>query len=260
MTKKRFHQFVIVEKGPVNSAVMDFLKGRVYQVENQFIEKFNDEKYDQIPDLIRSLESEGLIIEVDQSAWIPVNQKNDEEDEEMAFMIEIEKGADLVLVKQAFADFNLSGIDYYGEYPPLEIIPEVAVTQAEKDFEACVELSRVTADFVRLREPHYRFNREFNSCWGKKIAVMRDGKVRPCIYSEVIIGDLNSEPAEDIIERARSYWEITKDRVKKCRDCELRYICFDCREIARRKENDLYACNPHCSYDPYTGTWDGEST
>ena len=28
---------------------------------------------------------------------------------------------------------------------------------------------------------------------------------------------------------------------------------FDCREIARRESNNLYAPNPYCSYDPFTG-------
>jgi radical SAM protein with 4Fe4S-binding SPASM domain len=256
--KKRFHQFVVIEKGPVNSAIMDFLKGRVYQVENEFIKKFEEAKYEEIPDFVHSLQEEGLIIEVEEKAWIPVIEPDEEDDEELSFMIEIEEGADPALVKRRFSDFTLSGINYYGEDPPAEIIPDVAVSQAVVDFDACLELSRVTAEFFKLKETHYRFNREFNSCWGKKIAVMRDGKVRPCIYSEVVIGDLNTEPAADILERARGYWEITKDKVKRCRDCELRYICFDCREIARREENDLHAPNPHCSYDPHTGKWADE--
>ena len=51
------------------------------------------------------------------------------------------------------------------------------------------------------------------------------------------------------------YWMLTKEKVTKCKDCELRYICFDCRETARKYKNYLYATNPNCSYNPYSGKW-----
>lgn len=59
-----------------------------------------------------------------------------------------------------------------------------------------------------------------------------------------------------MLEKAKKYWLITKDRIKKCKDCELRYVCFDCREIVKRKTNDLYASNPYCKYNPYKGIWE----
>ena len=104
----------------------------------------------------------------------------------------------------------------------------------------------------------YYFNMRFNSCWGKKIAVTKDGKVRPCIYSEIIIADLKRSQLRDIIEASKRYWDITKDKIDRCKDCELRFVCFDCREIPHRATNNLYAANPYCFYDPYQGIWQGE--
>jgi radical SAM protein with 4Fe4S-binding SPASM domain len=96
---------------------------------------------------------------------------------------------------------------------------------------------------------------QYNTCWGKKIAITKDNKIRPCIFSEIIVGDIQKNDIYDVIEKIRKYWTITKDKVEKCRDCEFRYVCFDCREIAMRKTNDLYGSNPYCGYNPYTGIW-----
>jgi MoaA/NifB/PqqE/SkfB family radical SAM enzyme len=49
--------------------------------------------------------------------------------------------------------------------------------------------------------------------------------------------------------------EIVSYSKKLFKGCELKYVCFDCREIASRKNNDLLAANPYCLYDPYTGVW-----
>ncbi|MCP5108716.1 MAG: grasp-with-spasm system SPASM domain peptide maturase, partial [bacterium] len=78
-----------------------------------------------------------------------------------------------------------------------------------------------------------------------------------CIYSNIVIGDIMSEDTGEILEKLQTYWHITKDKVEKCKDCELRYVCFDCREIPSRKSGDLYSVNPICKYDPYNGTWNG---
>ena len=71
MIIKRFHQFVILERGPVKTAIIDFLKGDVYQVENTVIELFKIREYEEIADFIQSCKKEELIVEVDEKLWIP---------------------------------------------------------------------------------------------------------------------------------------------------------------------------------------------
>jgi hypothetical protein len=66
MKVRTFHQHVRLHKGPVNTAIYDLLTGNVYQVENQLIEKFREHNYNSIKSFIDSLESEGLIIEVEK--------------------------------------------------------------------------------------------------------------------------------------------------------------------------------------------------
>jgi len=61
-----------------------------------------------------------------------------------------------------------------------------------------------------------------------------------------------------IIDEIEKYWYLTKDKVDKCKICELRYSCPDCREIAYESSGNLYASNPNCLYNPETGVWRDE--
>jgi len=48
-------------------------------------------------------------------------------------------------------------------------------------------------------------------------------------------------------------WQITKDQVEVCRDCEFRYVCTDCR--AHTVDGEL-GKPARCAYNPYTATWE----
>ena len=52
----------------------------------------------------------------------------------------------------------------------------------------------------------------------------------------------------------KKYWNITKDQIEVCKECEFRYICTDCRAFLKSKE-DLYSKPLKCSYDPKKMEW-----
>jgi len=255
MKIRRFHQFVRLEKGPVNTAIINLLNGHIYQVENTFIEKFFDKRYDDIAEDVNFLEKEELIIEVDENAWIPALDAQWEEKENFPLTIEIDTDVDIGVLKLLFQDFKIDKIHYYGKKELQEIIPDVEFIEKEKNFANCIELSRVNGELKKINENFYRFSKAYNTCWGRKLAITNDLKVRPCIYSRIIIGDISRDNANDLIENAKKYWGITKEKVEKCKDCELKYTCFDCREIAYRLTSNLFAANPNCNYNPYNGNW-----
>jgi radical SAM protein with 4Fe4S-binding SPASM domain len=49
-------------------------------------------------------------------------------------------------------------------------------------------------------------------------------------------------------------WEITKNQIEICKDCELRYICQDCRAYTI-DENNKYSKPLKCKYDQYQAVW-----
>ncbi|HLP47049.1 MAG TPA: SPASM domain-containing protein [Candidatus Deferrimicrobium sp.] len=246
MKSKKFHQFVVLEKGPVNTAIVDLLKGDVYQIGNEIVDKFLEGNDKEIPDFIRMLEEEALCFDVDPEDWIPYITFEQIKDD--SFHIQCEDESSIPTIQQFFRDYDYT-------------VSVSVSTPADKDFNRCIGVIKCGCDFGKVNIGSYHFNNYYNSCWGKKIIVMKDGTIKPCIHSRITIGNIFKDDLGMMVNQSKEYWKLTKDKVEKCRDCELRYACFDCREIAWRKGGKISSSNPFCRYDPYTGHWmDQEET
>ncbi len=260
----KFHQFIHVKKGAFNSAVIDLLKGDVYQVQNEILDKMEMGAYDEIEEFLVSAIQEDLVIKVKPNTWIPRDESEAESDttdqksdQEISVTLVVEEGVNVAFVFEKLKGHSLYKVVYYGPELPESLVSlkNLEIIRLDKDYIQCQKLACVKGDFNKITHSSYLFNQRFNSCWGTKIAITSDGKVRPCIYSEISIGDIESLSIHQIIEGLKPYWELTKDKVEICKDCELRYVCFDCREIARRQGGDILAPNPLCQYDPCSGRW-----
>lgn len=100
-----------------------------------------------------------------------------------------------------------------------------------------------------------------HSCLAGKIAVTADGEVIPCIFARNrVCGNILSSSLAEILkgESLLQCWCTTKDQVDKCKDCEYRYACTDCRPLAQGSDpqKNWLACSCGCNYNPYTGTWE----
>ena len=253
-----FHQLVVCEKGPVNTAIVDFLQGNIFQVPTKSMEKFENKEYDDIGVLIKALKKEDLILEIEENRWIPritFDGNTKVKMETSLAVLELESAIDAELAVRFFSATRPGKIYYYGQDSPGQIPADVPVIIKKKDFSRCKIASRVCEDFLKANREDYTFNMHFNSCWGFKVAISKNMEVKPCIYSEIVIGHLGKESISTLIKKLEYYWGLTKDKIDTCKDCELKYICFDCREIAFRKFGSLSAPNPNCKYNPHTGKW-----
>jgi len=57
----------------------------------------------------------------------------------------------------------------------------------------------------------------------------------------------------------KKYWQIRKDQIEVCKDCEFRHICTDCRAYTETPDN-VYAKPLKCGDDPYNNQWSEWST
>ena len=206
-----------------------------------------------------------MVICVGSTTWIP---KQDDSKSKLRYhdslgkndiILCIEEGVDLSLVYNEVSNFNINQIIYYGTNSEMigNLFNDYEILFENLDYKKCSDLSVIDkSDFIKIDEDFFYFCQVCNNCWGHKISITKDGKIRPCIYSNIEIDDLRNINKPETIEKIKSYWYITKDKVEKCKDCELRYFCIDCREKSQRKNNgNLFVTNPDCSYDPYTGVW-----
>lgn len=113
--------------------------------------------------------------------------------------------------------------------------------------------------YPRSTCPDFRLGKvSRNRCWPGKIAITGQGDVVPCIFArDLVVGRYEGGNLAEIVhgEELGRLWGITLDQVEVCRDCEYRYACWDCRAIAYTTTGNLYAKDPRCTYDPYSGRW-----
>jgi len=176
---------VYTQKGPQNTAIIDFLKGNVFQVSNNVLENFVNQKNEEVTDFISELKKEKLVIKIEEKSWIPRisfdnSEKGDDFDsiefelEERDYFdsieLEFEEGSDLERIQFLFKDIDIKKIVCYGKLNRKDFFPHIKKEEKKKNFSECYKISCVTDDFSKCTRESYSFNKKFNSCWGKKFA------------------------------------------------------------------------------------------
>lgn len=110
--------------------------------------------------------------------------------------------------------------------------------------------------FRITRESFYK-NHYYNPCWNSKIAITSTGDIIPCIFArKFIIGNIKKGKIENFKENILQQWQITKNKIKQCQNCEYRYACSDCRPLAIGIYEEDDAKYPRCCYSPEKGIWE----
>lgn len=129
----------------------------------------------------------------------------------------------------------------------------------------------ISCGFIDFRNfnPNQNFFLEslhHNSCLHKKISIDAEGNIRNCPSMPQSFGNIKDTNLEEALNHLdfKKYWNLTKDHIEVCKDCEFRYICTDCRAYTERTHENsegLDISKPlKCGYDPYTGEWAEWST
>lgn len=101
----------------------------------------------------------------------------------------------------------------------------------------------------------------YNSCLNRKISVDVNGNIKNCPSMQKSYGNIKDVSLQEALDKQgfKDVWNIKKDNIKICRDCEFRHICTDCRAYIE-KPGDIYSKPLKCGYDPYTNKWEEWST
>jgi SPASM domain peptide maturase of grasp-with-spasm system len=104
-----------------------------------------------------------------------------------------------------------------------------------------------------------------NSCLHKKISIDKEGNIKNCPGMSQSFGNIKDTTLEEALNHPdfKKYWNVKKDMIAVCKDCEFRHICTDCRAYTERNEfdGDIDLSKPlKCGYNPYTNEWAEWST
>lgn len=93
--------------------------------------------------------------------------------------------------------------------------------------------------------------------WDGKLAVLRTGDVLPDPTSRTqVIGNVKDKGVKEMLRDGDMdvYWDMSKDYIDVCKDCEYRYACPDLRSLERETQ-EVTSKTKYCTYDPSTGEW-----
>lgn len=98
---------------------------------------------------------------------------------------------------------------------------------------------------------------EHNSCLNRKISIDANGEIGNCPSMPYKFGNINNTWLRDILKSSelKKFWNINKDTISVCKDCEFRSVCTDCRAYLQNPI-DIYSKPLKCGYDPYRGIWE----
>ena len=92
-----------------------------------------------------------------------------------------------------------------------------------------------------------------HNCFSRRLYFSSDLTVYPCVMERRINhGNIKDNSLAAIIDD--EIFQINKDCIEECKECEFRYCCFDCRPDSNG--NNLLNKPWYCSYMPMTGEWD----
>lgn len=145
----------------------------------------------------------------------------------------------------------------------MNLVDIVFSKQEIKNFKACgvVKVNNFGVNIQKFTEAI-----NHNSCLHKKISIDKDGNIKNCPSMPQSFGNIKDTTLEEALNHKdfKKYWNLTKDSIEICKDCEFRYICTDCRaytEKTHQNNEGLDTSKPlKCGYDPYTGEWEEWST
>lgn len=135
------------------------------------------------------------------------------------------------------------------------------ITLTKKKIKNNLFCGAIKPSFFSINIEHYTESINHNSCLNRKISIDTNGNIKNCPSMPQSFGNIKDTTLEEALNHKdfKKYWNITKDQIDVCKDCEFRYICTDCRAYVENPEDD-YSKPLKCGYSPYTNKWEEWST
>lgn len=123
----------------------------------------------------------------------------------------------------------------------------------------------INSNYFAINLNNYIESINHNSCLNKKISIDKDGNIKNCPSMPQSFGNIKDTTLEKALNQPdfKKYWNVTKDMIDVCKDCEFRHICTDCRAYTERNhfDGEIDLSKPlKCGYNPYTNEWSEWST
>jgi SPASM domain peptide maturase of grasp-with-spasm system len=99
-----------------------------------------------------------------------------------------------------------------------------------------------------------------NTYYNRKLCIDSEGNIKNSPEHEKTFENIKNTQLKDVIERPefKNLWNIHKEMIDVCKDCEFRHMCVDASKLIERKNGTWYR-ETECNYNPYICRWEGET-
>jgi len=137
----------------------------------------------------------------------------------------------------------------------------VMIDFVSEDFSSLPPDMPLTSKRKIAKESMYQFfhNIKYHPCISNTLTISHTGNVLPCpMMRDHVLGNVRDRELYTIFEKGKEeidkFWNLTLDNIEKCRDCEFRYACNDCRALEEKLTGKLTG-KRLCNYEPKEGKW-----
>lgn len=115
----------------------------------------------------------------------------------------------------------------------------------------------IDSKFFTINIKNFTESLNHNSCLNRKISIDKRGNIKNCPSMVQSFGNVKNTTLQEALSHKnfKKFWNITKDQIAICKDCEFRYVCTDCRAYTE-EPNNKYSKPLKCGYNPYTNEWE----
>ena len=157
-------------------------------------------------------------------------------------------------------------------------IKKISFYNCTKKLESFIYKNRIVVDFIKIKDINiycgvtmilekfvniklFTESQHHNSCLNRKLSIDKEGNIKNCPSMSESFGNIKETTIKEALQHPNfnKYWNITKDQIEVCKDCEFRHICTDCRAYTERShfDKDIDLSKPlKCGYNPYTNEWE----
>lgn len=119
-----------------------------------------------------------------------------------------------------------------------------------KSIDGCIDCGAINTDSLPYKTIYdVLSNHFFNGCLNNMICIDENGYIKNCPAMKKTYGHVNTTKLKEVYENTdfKKLWIINNDRIDKCKECEFRYICDNCRAFLTDPEN-IYSSPQKCDY------------
>jgi SPASM domain peptide maturase of grasp-with-spasm system len=165
---------------------------------------------------------------------------------------------DYPVITRAYFFNNKENFDFEIKYTSSQ---RTIVSVSEKIVNSEKHCGVISPYYFALHPIAFLESQHHNTCLNRKISIDQNGNIKNCPSMTESYGNIKDTSLQEALNHPdfKKYWNITKDKISVCQDCEFRHICTDCRAYLENPD-DIYSKPLKCGYNPYTCEWEDWST